>query len=330
MHTFKSRFLSTACSAFAGMVMAGSVLASPADAYPQGPIKFVVAYTPGSANDMIVRLISPGLGERLKGVIVVDNKPGAGGSLGTTAVAEATPDGQVLGLGSTATMSINPVLLSSIRYDPLKDFTGVAYLASTTNVLVVPGSSPAKTVDELRGLMAKQRLNYSSPGNGTTQHLTGVLFANQVGKAAEHVPFKGPAEAITALSAGHVDYGFASLASAIPQIKAGRIRALAVTSGKPVRIVDEIPSISSFGFTGFEKTDVWFGVIAPSGTPQAIVEKVHRHTMETVRDPAVREKLVTAGYDPVDTMSAGDFQQWIKDQAVFWKDLVKQSGATVD
>lgn len=148
--------------------------------------------------------------------------------------------------------------------------------------------------------MGDKVLNYSSPGNGTTQHLTGVMFANQVGRNAQHVPFKGPAEAITALAAGHVDYGFASLASAIPQIKAGRIRGLAVTSAEP------------------------------AGTPEQVVETLHSKTMDVLKAPEVREKLTAAGYVPGKPMPAGDFQSMIREQVVFWQELVNASGASID
>lgn len=309
----------------------GSSISTPASAYPDGPINFVVAFTPGSANDMLVRMISPGLSEKLGVPIVVDNKPGAGGSLGTTFVAQSKPDGQTLGLGSTATLTINPALFKrTIRYDPTKNFEGVAYLASTPNILVVPSASNVKNVDDLVKAMGERQLNYSSPGNGTTQHLTGVMFENQVGKKAQHVPFKGPAEAISALVANHVDFGFASLASAVPQINAGRLRALAVTANKPLSLYPNVPSISSSGFKGFEDTAVWFGIVVPSGTPSKVISKLHDKTMEVLKSPEVQKKLSDAGYFPGQPMSASEFQSLINRQTAFWAHLVETSGASVD
>jgi len=301
-----------------------------AQTYPDKAITIVVAYTPGSANDTLVRIVAPDLGKLLNQNIIVDNKPGAGGSIGTGFVAKAAGDGYTLGLGSTATLAINPVLFKKVSYSTLKDFKGVAYLASTPNILVVPASSPVKTVKELVELMAKKRLNYSSPGNGTTQHLTGVLFVNQVGVPAEHIPFKGPAEAIVSIAAGDVDFGFASLASAIPQMKAGKIRGLAVTTANRISDLPDIPTMESFGYKGFEETAVWFGLIVPASTPDAIVETLHQNAMKTIQNPDIRKRLVGAGYDPASPMPAAGFQNLIKDQVAFWKDLVSTSGASID
>lgn len=301
-----------------------------AQSYPDKTITVVVSFTPGSANDILVRTITPDLSKLLNQSIVVDNKPGAGGSIGTGLVAKAPGDGYTIGLGSTATLAINPALFKKVNYNSLKDFKGVAYLASTPNILVVPASSPAKNINELVELMKKKRLNYSSPGNGTTQHLTGVLFVNQVGSPAEHIPFKGPAEAIVALASGEVDYGFASLASAIPQIKAGRIRGLAITSLNQIADLPNVPTMDSLGYKGFEKTAVWFGLVVPSSTPDSIVQIIHQNTMKVLQNTEVRKKLITAGYDPASPMPASAFQSLINEQVVFWKELVAVSGASID
>lgn len=301
-----------------------------AQSYPDKTITVIVSFTPGSANDILVRTITPDLSKLLNQSIVVDNKPGAGGSIGTGLVAKAAGDGYTIGLGSTATLAINPALFKKVNYNSLKDFKGVAYLASTPNILVVPASSPAKNINELVELMKKKRLNYSSPGNGTTQHLTGVLFVNQVGSPAEHIPFKGPAEAIVALASGEVDYGFASLASAIPQIKAGRIRGLAITSLNQIADLPNVPTMDSLGYKGFEKTAVWFGLVVPSSTPDSIVQIIHQNTMKVLQNTEVRKKLITAGYDPASPMPASAFQSLINEQVVFWKELVAVSGASID
>jgi tripartite-type tricarboxylate transporter receptor subunit TctC len=298
--------------------------------YPDKTITVIVSFTPGSANDILVRTITPDLSKLLNQSIIVENKPGAGGSIGTGLVAKAPGDGYTIGLGSTATLAINPALFKKVNYNSLKDFKGVAYLASTPNILVVPASSPAKNINDLVELMKKKRLNYSSPGNGTTQHLTGVLFVNQVGSPAEHIPFKGPAEAIVALASGEVDYGFASLASAIPQIKAGRIRGLAITSSNQIADLPNVPTMDSFGYKGFEKTAVWFGLVVPSSTPDSIVQIIHQNTMKVLQNTEVRKKLITAGYDPASPMPASTFQSLINEQVVFWRELVAVSGASID
>jgi tripartite-type tricarboxylate transporter receptor subunit TctC len=299
-------------------------------AYPNRSMTFVVAYTPGSANDILVRIVAPELGNQLGQPIVVDNKPGAGGSIGTALVAKSRPDGYTIGLGSTATMAINRALYKNLAYDPLKDFVSVIKLASTPNVLVVPSSSSAGNVQDLRRLMSGKKLHFSSPGNGTTQHLAGVLFNKLIGQPAEHVPFKGPAEAVTALSAGQLDFGFVSLPSALGQIQQGRLRALGVTPLAPTAALPSVPSLSSAGLAGFERTDVWFGIVLPTGTPEPIVQSIHRAASITLENADVRSKLAAAGYQPAAPASAADFQQFVREQVSFWADLVKTSGATVD
>jgi len=298
--------------------------------FPTRPITFSVAYTPGSANDILVRIVSPDLGKQLGQIIVVDNKPGAGGSIGMASVAKSKPDGYTLGVGSTATMAVNRALYKNLPYDPLIDFTPVIKLAATPNVLVVPASSPVMNVADLVKAMGVKRLNYSSPGNGTTQHLAGVLFTKLVGKPAEHIPFKGPAEAVTALLGGQVDFGFVSLPSALAQIQDGKIRALAVTPPKPTPSMPNVPSLSSAGLDGFEKTDVWFGMIVPTGTPDAILQQLHSAAVKTLSNSDVKAKLAAAGYEPAPPASATDFSQFVREQVAFWADLVKSSGASVD
>ena len=299
-------------------------------AYPNRPVTFVVAYTPGSANDILVRIVAPELGNQLGQPVVVDNKPGAGGSIGTALVAKSKADGYTIGLGSTSTMAINRALYKNLAYDPLKDFVAVIKLASTPNVLAVPSSSSAGSVQELGKLMGSKKLNFSSPGNGTTQHLAGVLFNKLIGHTAEHVPFKGPAEAVTALSAGQIDFGFVSLPSALGQIQQGRLRALGVTPLSPTAALPSVPSLSSSGLNGFDRTDVWFGIVLPSGTPEPIVQGIHRAASKTLENAEVRSKLAAAGYLPAAPASATDFQQFVREQVAFWADLVKTSGATVD
>lgn len=314
----------------AGLVPLGLPLRAFARSYPQRPLAIVVGYTPGSANDILVRLVAPDLGDRLGQAIVVHNKPGAGGSIGMTAAANAKPDGYTLGLASTATMAINPALYRSLSYDPLKDFTPTIKLATTPNVLVVPASSPIQTVPDLIRTMGTKVLNYSSPGNGTTQHLTGVMFAQLVGHRAEHIPFKGPAEAVVALATAQLDYGFASLPSALGQIRENRLRALAVTPPEPVPTLPSVPSLSRFGLSGFEKTDVWFGLVVPAGTPSDVVQDLHRAATQTLKNAEVRDRLAGAGYEPARPASAEEFAQFVREQVAFWADLVKTSGATVD
>lgn len=298
--------------------------------YPDRPITYIVAYTPGSANDILVRIMAPELGTNLGGTIVVENRPGAGGTVGMAAVARSRPDGYTLGLGSTATMAVNRALYKKLPYDPLVDFQPVVPFASTPNVLVVPANSSVRSTQELITRMDGKKLNYSSPGNGTTQHLAGVLFTNVTGKQAEHVPYRGPAEAVQALVSGEVDYGFASLPSAIGQIRSGRLRLLGATPLKPPPSLPEARSLASQGLAGFDRTDVWFGLVVPTGTPEPVVRALEQASLKTLSNADVRSKLTAAGYDPAPPATPKEFSDFVKDQVAFWTELVKKSGATVD
>ena len=299
--------------------------------YPSHALTYVVAYTPGSANDILVRIVAPALGRELGQTIVVDNKPGAGGTLGTALVAKAKPDGYTLGLGSTATVAINRALFARLNYDPLNDFTPVIAFATTPNVLVVPASSPVKTVAELKRAAAARSLNYSSPGIGTTQHLAGVLLERHLpAGAAVHVPFKGPAEQVTAIASGQVDFGFVSLPSGLALIRDGRLRALGITPLEPIAALPGVPSLASAGLSGFDGAGVWFGLVVPAGTPDAVVNRLHAASTQVLAQPEVQAKLAAAGYEPATPASRESFDRFVHEQVRFWEELVRRSGATAD
>lgn len=300
--------------------------------YPERPISIVVPYTPGSATDILARIVASELTIHLGQNVVVENKPGAGGSIGTTAVARAKNDGYTLCVVSTATMGINPALYRSLPYSPLKDFTPVIKLASTPNILLVPAQSSVRsTQDLLRRLKEKEKVfQYNSGGNGTTQHLAGVLLVRMAGASADHVPYRGPAEAVTALLSSQVDFGFQALPAAVSVVKSGRLRGLGITSARASAALPDVPSLSAAGLDGFDKTDVWFGVAAPKGTPDAVVQILHDGFAKTLSNPAVQAKLAAAGFDPAPPASASEFEQLVRDQIAFWTDLVKASGASVD
>ena len=303
-------------------------------AFPIRPVSIVVAYTPGSGPDILARIITSELPNHLGQNAVVDNKPGAGGSIGTTAVARAKNDGYTLCLVSTSAMGINPAIYSNLPYDPIKDFSPVIKLANSPNLLVVPATSPATSVQDLIGRMKERgkenAFRYNSIGNGTTQHLAGALFVKKAGAYADHVPYRSVPDQMTALATGQVDFGFATLASSGSFVKGGRVRALGITSEKPAAALPDVPSLSSAGLEGFDKTDVWFGVVAPKDTPDAVVQTLHRAFAKTLGTAGIQAKLAAAGYDPAPPASASEFALFIRDQVAFWADLVKVSGAKVD
>jgi tripartite-type tricarboxylate transporter receptor subunit TctC len=323
--------------AFSVLVMGAMMLGVPgvhaqSGTYPERPISIVVPYTPGSATDILARIVASELTVHIGQNVVVENKPGAGGSIGTTAVARAKNDGYTLCVVSTATMGINPALYRNLPYSPLKDFTPVIKLASTPNILLVPAQSPVTSTQDLfRRMKAKEKaFQYNSGGNGTTQHLTGVLLIRMAGANADHVPYRGPAEAVTALLSAQVDFGFQALPAAVSAVKGGRVRALGITSNKPSTALPDVPSLSAAGLDGFDKTDVWFGIAAPKDTPDAVLQILHGGFVKTLNNPSIQAKLAAAGFDPALPASASEFAQLVRDQIAFWAELVKASGASVD
>ena len=300
--------------------------------YPSRPVSFVVAYTPGSANDILARILAPELAINLGQNVVVENKPGAGGSIGVGLVARAKSDGYTLGLVSTSTMAINPAIYRSVPYDPIKDFAVVIKLATTPNILTVPGKSPvASTQDLIRRMKSKENeVQYGSSGNGTAQHLEAALMAKVVGGRAEHVPYRGPAEQLIALVAGQVDFGFFALPAALAYVRDGRLRALGITTLAPSELLPSVPSLSSAGLEGFDKTGIWWGVAVPSGTPDAVVQTLHRGFTKTLASPTVRAALAAAGFDPAPPAPTTEFTQFVRDQIRFWADTVKTTGASVN
>jgi len=303
-------------------------------AYPVRPVTLVVTYPPGNAPDMLARIFASELPLTLGQNVVVENKAGAGGSIGIAAVARAKNDGYTLCLVSPAPMVINPSLYKNLTYDPITDFTPVIKLAGSSNLLLVPAQGSATSVPDLIRQMKERKkenaLQYNSSGNGTTQHLLGVLLAKLAGASADHVPYRGTPDQLSALVAGQVGFGFCALSSSISLVKSGRLRALGITSTTPSALLPDVPSLSSAGLEGFEKTDLWFGVVGPKDMPDAVVQTLHRAFATVLGNPAIQAKLAGAGFDSVPLASAGEFAQFIRDQFAFWSELVKGSGASND
>jgi tripartite-type tricarboxylate transporter receptor subunit TctC len=319
----------TAAATLSGLP-AWEAFAAPGD-YPAHPIKYIVAFTPGSANDILVRALAPALSASLGQNIVVENRPGAGGTLGMGAIAKAPGDGYTLGLGSSGAIAINRALFKDLPYDSRTDFKSVIKLASTPNLLVVPATSPVRTLDEFlrRHRAGGLKPLYSSSGNGSTQQLVAVQFNRLAGFEGEHVPYRGPAEAVAGLAGGEVDYGFVTVPSALGLVKQGRLRALGITRAAPLANLPEVPSLLNGAFADLGRTNVWFGIVVRSNTPDAILDRLHAAGTAALNDPAVLDKLVQLGYDPAPAEPRAVFQSFVQDQIAFWGDLVKASGATV-
>jgi tripartite-type tricarboxylate transporter receptor subunit TctC len=290
----------------------------------------IVPNPPGGGVDIIARLMGRYLSETLNQPIVVDNRAGAGGTIGLGALAKSPADGYTLGMGVTATLSIAPALYRSLPYDAQKDFDPVALVAKVPLILTAHPSLPVKSVQELISL-ARQRpgqIDYSSGGNGTPPHLAAELFKTLAKIDIVHVPYKGGPPAINALIAGEVSLMFANALPALPHIKSGRLKVLAVTSERRASAFPNLPSISEAGIPGYSAVQ-WYGVLAPAGTPQAIVERLNREIRQVLRIEEVRAPLLAEGAELADG-TPEQFRAFIREEASKWGTLARQSGAQVD
>lgn len=299
--------------------------------YPSRPITIIVPYGAGSGTDLLARIVAPGLSAQLGQNVIVENKAGAGGSIGTTAIARARADGYTLGMAASATFGVNPHLYSNLPFDPRKDFTPLIKLATTPNALVVSARSEIKSVPELLAQMKKRQMRYNSFGNGTTQHLAGALLTHQAGAPADHIPYRSAGDALTALIAGQeIDFAFQALPAVINHVRGGRLRAIGVTTVSPSPALPDVPSLGTVGLKNFDKTSVWWGLVGPAGIDAKITRTLHDALTKALADPAMQARLMESGYIPAPPNSPAEFGAFIGDQLQFWGELVKVSGAKVD
>ncbi|HXJ52943.1 MAG TPA: tripartite tricarboxylate transporter substrate binding protein [Burkholderiales bacterium] len=301
-----------------------------ADVYPSKPIRFVVAFPPGGGTDLVARTVAPRLAERLAQQVVVDNRPGAGGNLGTEIVAKSAPDGYTMLMGSVGPLAINASLFARMPFDPLKDLAPVTLAASTPNVLVVHPSLPVTTVRELIAL-ARARpgaINFASSGQGTPAQLAGELFNSMAGVKMVHVPYKGAAPALADLLGGQVQVMFSTMPPALPHVTAGRLRALAVASLRRSPAAPELPTLDETALPGFEAT-TWHGVMVPAGTPSAIVAKLHDDIVAVLRTPEIAERLSSQGAEAIGN-TPEEFASYIRSETAKWAKVVRESGAKLE
>jgi tripartite-type tricarboxylate transporter receptor subunit TctC len=281
-------------------VVAAALWAAPlfAQQYPMKPIRLVLPFPPGAPSDLVGRAVAQKMGEQMGQNLVADNRAGAGGSLGLSLVAKAPPDGYTLIVTSPA-IALTPLLYSNLSYDVTKDFAPVARLASIENVMLVHPSVPVKTLKDFIALARANpgKLNYGSGGPGTTNHLANELLKSLEKLNMVHVPYKGATVATTALMGGEVDEVIVSVASVLPLIKAGRVRAIAVLSPKRVATLPNVPTSKEAGFPNFQMS-IWYGMMAPGGTPREIVTRLHREVARALEDPALQKHMANAGMDP--------------------------------
>jgi tripartite-type tricarboxylate transporter receptor subunit TctC len=303
--------------------------AQAADAYPSKPIRFIVPYPAGGGVDMLARVVAPRLSERLGQQVVVDNRGGAGGNIGTELAARSVPDGYTIVMGAAA-LAINVSLYRKLPFDPLRDFSPVTLLASTPNLVAVHPSLPAKSVSELVRIArsAPDRINYASAGNGTTSHLAGVLLASMANVRLVHVPYKGTTPAVVALLSGEVPLMLAPALTVLPHVHAGKLRALAITSAKRSEALPDLPTVAESGVAGYEASQ-WYGVLVPAGTPEPIVSRLNREIAGIMRARDVKDKLAGEGSLAVGN-SPEEFGSYLKSEIVKWNAVIKSSGARVD
>ncbi|KAA0178615.1 tripartite tricarboxylate transporter substrate binding protein [Cupriavidus gilardii] len=300
-----------------------------ADNWPSKPIQMIVPQAPGGTNDIVARLVAADLSQRLGQQVVVENRPGAGGNIGTQFAARATPNGYTLLMTISSTQAINPSLYRQVPFDPIKDFEPIALVATVPNVLVVNPAFPAKTLPELIA-MAKAKpgqYRFASAGNGTLNHLLGEMLNTMAGIQLEHVPYKGVAPALNDVLGNQVPMAFASLPSVLPHIKAGKVRALGVSSARRSPFAPDIPAIGETvpGYSG----DLWVGLFAVKGTPKEITQKLAQTMQVALADPALREKLGAQGAEAL-SATPQQFATQLKGDIDKWARIVKSSGAQVD
>ena len=313
-----------------GLLLAAFMELAQAQAWPAKPIKWVVPFAPGGTTDILARTVGEKLTLALGPPVIVENKPGAGGGVGADFTAKAAPDGYTIMGGTISTHAINASLYDKLPYDPVKDFVPITLLARVPNMLVVNPAIPAKNVPELIALLKANpnKFTFASSGNGTSQHLSGELFKTMAGVEMQHIPYKGSPPALQDVVGGQVTMTFDNITTALPLVKAGRLRALAVTTATRSAVAPEVPTLAESALPGFE-VGSWQGVFAPAGTPSAIVKRLNTEIVKILNLPDVKEKLAGLGAEPVGNTSE-EFGALVKSEVVKWADVVKKSGAKVD
>ena len=309
-----------------GLVPAGAAWAQ---AWPAKPIRLVVPFPAGGATDLFARVLSLKLGEKIGNSVVVENRPGAGGTIGSDLAAKAPPDGYTLLLATSSTHSIGPSLNPRMPYDAVRDFTPISHVGNAPSIMLVPNNSPAKSVKEWIDFARKNpgKLNYASSGNGTIVQLTAELFKAQAGLFIVHIPYKGTALAIPDLASGKLDVLFDSLPTGLPHVRDGRLRALGVTSAKRTPLAPELPAIADV-LPGFE-SNTWFGLYGPKGLPPEVLGKVNTAVNQALADAEVRDRLARLGIEPVGD-SPQQFAQMAAADADKWKRIIAERKITAD
>jgi tripartite-type tricarboxylate transporter receptor subunit TctC len=309
------------------LALAASVHAQP---WPSKPIKYIVPFAPGGTTDILARMVAPKLAEALGQPVVVENRPGQAGSLGAAELARAAPDGYTIGGGTISSHAINVSLYSKLPYDPLRDFSPITMLATLPNMLIVHPSIPAGTVQELIAFLKANpnKHSFGSAGNGTSQHMSGELFKAMTGVEMQHIPYKGSGPMIPDLLSGTISMSFENMTTAYPPVKAGRLKALAVTSSQRSFVAPEVPTMAEAGLPGYD-INSWQALFAPAGVPKAIVDRLYTETAKALKAPDVTSRLKDLGLDG-GGMPPQELTALIRSEIPKLGKVVRDSGAKVD
>ncbi len=312
------------------IVLAMSCAFAQAQAFPQKPLRIIVPFAPGGATDVLARLFGAEMQKNWSQPVVVENKPGAGGNIAMLEVAKAEPDGYTIGMAASSMITINPHLYQSMPYDPRKELTGIVLVGDVPNILVVHPDVPVKTLAEFTAYVKANpgKLNFGSTGNGSSMHLAGELYKTLTSTAMTHIPYKVPADATNDLISGRTQLMFQLMTGIQGQVKAGRVRPIAVLSDKRWPGLPEVPTTAEQGM-GRLKSSVWFAIAAPQGFPQALVERINAETNKLLADAAFRERVQALGAAPMGG-SPADYRKLLEEEYARWAEVVKVSGAKID
>jgi len=319
---------------YAGLALAPllALIAAPAFAqtFPDRPIRVVIPFPAGGAADVLARIVLEKTATTIGQPFIIENQAGAGGNVGTASVARADPDGYRLTISASGPLAVNKTLSKTISYDPEKDLEPITLLARMPNIIVVSNSTPVKSLKELIEYVKARpgQVNYSSIGNGSSPHIAGAYFEQLTGTKMTHVPYRAAPQLVTDLVTGIIPLSFQLIPNLIGQLQADQIRPLAVTAEKRSPAQPNVPTTVELGLPGFI-SDAWFAMAAPKGTPRAVVDRLNKHVVDAVNDPATSKRLVDAGIDPA-TSTPDELRKFISAEVVKWRDVVQKAGITAE
>ena len=319
------------CIMLACTALSSAALAASADAYPSRPVTLVVPFPPGGPTDALARRLAEGLKSQLEQTVIVENRAGAGGNIGAEYVANADADGYTILFGTSGPLAINVSLYKGQQYDPQTSFEPIVRIGHLPNILVVHPSTPAKDVQELIAYARQNpsKLSYASSGNGASSHLAGILFNKMAGTNIQHIPYKGTGPALNDLLGGQVDMSFTDILTALPHVRAGKLRAIGLASAQRSDALPDLPTLAEQGLEGYD-VSVFFGIVAPKGTPAEVVTKLNQAFVSALSDPAVKQTLHTQGIVEADDKSPKGLADFIDVQVPKWRDVIQEARVALD